>query len=138
MLREALYRKMIDACHTRIQFETVYGDMELVYQTIERSSKWASRLKEIATSEEDVDMSDCTLATNELFLSTMHGETSISQFKDRIWELERRYPEVFKRGRIDSGTPEGAVKAIIFRVEYMINRYDVRYPSFDMHKSNDR
>ncbi|NIA09713.1 MAG: hypothetical protein GWP10_08285, partial [Nitrospiraceae bacterium] len=76
MLREALYRKMIDACHTRIQFETVYGDMELVYQTIERSSKWASRLKEIATSEEDVDMSDCTLATNELFLSTMHGETS--------------------------------------------------------------
>jgi len=25
MLTEGLYRKMIDACHTRIQFETVYG-----------------------------------------------------------------------------------------------------------------
>jgi len=93
--------------------------------------KWASRLKAIAKAEEDVDMADCTLATNDLFLSTMRGETSIPQFKDRIWELERRYPEVFKRGRIDSGTPEGAVEAIIFRVEYMINRYDVRYPSFD-------
>jgi hypothetical protein len=138
MLTEALYRKMIDACHTRIQFETVYGDMELVYHTIERSTKWASRLKVIAKEEEDVDMADCTLATNDLFLTTMRGETSIKEFKDRIWELERRYPEVFKRGRIDSGTPEGAVEAIIFRVEYMINRYDVRYPSFDMHKSNDR
>ena len=138
MLTEGLYRKMIDACHTRIQFETVYGDMDLVYHTIERSSKWASRLKAIAEAEEDVDMADCTLATNDLFLSTMRGETSIPQFKDKIWELERRYPEVFKRGRIDSGTPEGAVEAIIFRVEYMINRYDVRYPSFDMHKSNDR
>ncbi|NOQ32696.1 MAG: hypothetical protein GQ567_00635, partial [Methanosarcinales archaeon] len=47
MLTEALYRKMIDACHTRIQFETVYGDMDLIYHTIERSSKWASRLKAI-------------------------------------------------------------------------------------------
>ncbi|MEA1944458.1 MAG: hypothetical protein U9N07_03865 [Euryarchaeota archaeon] len=138
MLTEALYRKMIDACHTRIQFETVYGDMDLVANTIGRSSKWASRLKDIATAEEDIEMADCTLKTNDLFISTMEGRTSMKEFKDRIWELEQRYPEVFKRGRIDSGTPEGAVEAIIFRVEYMINRYDVRYPSFDMHKSNDR
>ena len=129
---------MIDACHTRIQFETVYGDMDLVHHTIKRSSKWASRLKAIATAEEDVRMADCTIATNDLFISTMEGRTSIKGFKERIWELEHTYPEVFKRGRIDSGTSEGAVQAIIFRVEYMINRYDVKYPSFDMHKSNDR
>jgi len=138
MLTEALHRKMICACRTRIQFETVYSDMNLVYQTIERSSEWASRLKAIAKEEEDVDMVDCTLSTNNLALSTMRGETSISQFKERIWELERKHPEVFKRGRIDSGTPEGAIGSIVFRVVYRINRYDVRYPRFDMHKSNDR
>lgn len=138
MLTGALYRKMVDACHTRSQFEMIYGDMDLVTSTVNRGSKWAERLKDIATAQEDIDMAECTLATNQLYLSTMRGETSIPEFKERIWELEQRYPEVFKRGRIDIGTPEDAVRAIIFRVEYMINRYDVKYPSYDMHKSDDR
>jgi len=27
---------------------------------------------------------------------------------------------------------------VIFRIEYMINRYEVKYPEYDQHRSNDR
>ncbi|MBI5252941.1 MAG: hypothetical protein HY930_00865 [Euryarchaeota archaeon] len=45
MLREAFYRKMIDAYDLHAQFETIYGDIELVVATLKKSLHYGEKLK---------------------------------------------------------------------------------------------
>jgi ribosome-binding protein aMBF1 (putative translation factor) len=137
MLKEAFYRKMIDANELRAQFETIYGDVDLVVRVLENAIRYGEKLKAIATRKEDEDMAEATIRSNKAILAAVKGEMSIEDFKKEMWALEERYPEVFQRGRRDIGTSKENVQAIIHRVEYMINRYDVKYPSYDRHRSND-
>ncbi|MHC1566856.1 MAG: hypothetical protein ACXQS7_01700 [Candidatus Syntropharchaeia archaeon] len=138
MIRQGIYKLLIDACHIRSQFESIYGDIDLVVSTIERGLRRAEKLKNIAKSRYDMNFAEAAIRTNKLLLETIRNEKSIDQFKEEIWEIEKEYPEFFKRGRIDIGTPEEAVRAIIHRTEYMVDRYDVRYPMYDMHRCGDR
>lgn len=128
---------MIDICDLVGQFEAIYGDIDFVIKSFEKNLRYGEKLKKIAKKQGDIEMAEATIQTNSLIIATLKGEKSINEFKKEIWEIEKRYPEVFKRGRRDIGTSEDAVKAIIHRIEYMINRYDVRYPSYDMHRCND-
>lgn len=137
MLREAFYRKMIDAYDLHAQFEMIYGDVELVVATLKKSLEYGEKLKKIAKSSEDAATADAVIQTNSLLLATIEGKKSIAEFKKEIREIERKYPPYFQRGRRDIGTSKDNVNAMIHRVEYMINRYDVRYPNYDRHRCND-
>jgi hypothetical protein len=137
MLREAFYRQMIDSNNLRAQFEMIYGDVDLVVKVLQNAIKYGEKLKAIAKSPEDIDMADAAIKTNNATLAAIKGEISIDDFKKRMWELEKRYPSYFQRGRRDIGTSKENVNAIIHRVEYMINRYDVKYPQYDRHRCND-
>jgi|Deesub1362A_J573_1020465.scaffolds.fasta_scaffold00057_34 ribosome-binding protein aMBF1 (putative translation factor) len=137
MLKEAFYRRMIDANTLRAQFETIYGDVDLVVNVLQNCVKYGEKLKSIAKRKEDEDMANAAIESNTAMLSAIKGEISVAEFKKKMWELEERYPEYFQRGRRDIGTSKDNVKAIIHRIEYMIDRYDVRYPSYDRHRCND-
>ncbi len=137
MIKEAYYRKMIDANDLRVQFEIIYGDIELVVGLLEKNLRYGEKLKKIAKEEDDTEMANATIQTSNAILDAMKGRKSIEEFKKEMLELEKKYPEVFRRGRRDTGTSKEAVHAIIYRVEYMINRYDVKYPEYDRHRSND-
>jgi hypothetical protein len=115
----------------------IYGDLDLVVSVLKKSLSYGEKLKRIAKKKEDIDMAEATIQTAKAILAAVKGEKSIDDFKKEMWELEKLYPEVFQRGRRDIGTSEDNVKAIIHRVEYMINRYDVKYPSYDRHRCND-
>lgn len=128
---------MIDAYDLHAQFETIYGDIELVVATLKKSLHYGEKLKKIAKSSADAAMADAVIQTNSLLLATIEGKKSLAEFKREIREIEKRYPEYFQRGRRDIGTSKDNVNAIIHRVEYMMNRYDVRYPSYDRHRCND-
>lgn len=119
------------------KFETIYGDVELVVVTLKKSLYYAEKLKKIAKSSEDVAMAEAAVQTNSLLLATIEGKKSIAEFKKEIREIEECYPEYFQRGRRDIGTSKDNVNAIIHRTEYMINRYDVRYPSYDRRRCDD-
>lgn len=82
-------------------------------------------------------MAEAAVQTNSLLLATIEGKKSIAEFKKEIREIEECYPEYFQRGRRDIGTSKDNVNAIIHRTEYMINRYDVRYPSYDRRRCDD-
>ena len=138
MLKEAYYRKMIDANDIRAQFETIYGDIDLVASLLEKNLRYGEKLKEIADEDEDIEMAEATIQTSNIILATMKGEKGIEDFKKEMIDIERKYPKVFMRSRRDIGTSEEAVRAIIHRIEYMINRYEVKYPEYDQHRSNDR
>lgn len=138
MLKEAYYRKMIDANDIRAQFETIYGDVDLVAGLLEKNLRYGEKLKKIAKTEGDIEMADATIQTSNVILATMKGEKGIEEFKKEMLDIERRYPRVFLRSRRDIGTSEEAVRAIIHRIEYMVNRYEVKYPEYDQHRSNDR
>lgn len=128
---------MIDVYDMHAQFETIYGDVELVVVTLKKSLYYAEKLKKIAKSSEDVAMAEAAVQTNSLLLATIEGKKSIAEFKKEIREIEECYPEYFQRGRRDIGTSKDNVNAIIHRTEYMINRYDVRYPSYDRRRCDD-
>ena len=138
MLKEAYYRKMIDANDIRAQFETIYVDIDLVASLLEENLRYGEKLKEIADKEGDIEMAEATIQTSNIILATMKGEKGIEDFKKEMIELEKTYSKVFMRSRRDIGTSEEAVRAIIHRIEYMINRYEVKYPEYDQHRSNDR
>lgn len=138
MIKEAYYRKMIDANDLRTQFETVYGDVELVVGLLEKNLRYGEKLKKIAKGEYDTEMANATIQTSKAILDAIKGRKSIEEFKKEMLELEKKYSDVFRRGRGDIGTSKEAVHAIIYRVEYMINRYDVKYPEYDRHRCNDR
>ncbi len=138
MIKKAYYRKMIDANDLRTQFEIIYGDIELVVGLLEKNLRYGEKLKKIAKEEDDTEMANATIQTSNAILDAMKGRKSIEEFKKEMLELEKKYPEVFRRGRRDIGTSKEAVHAIIYRVEYMINRYDVKYPEYDQHRSKDR
>jgi len=128
---------MIDAYDIHAQFETIYGDINLVVGVLKKSLEYGEKLKKIAKSSEDVAMANAVIQTNSLLLATIEGKKSIAEFKKEILEIEKRYPEYFQKGRRDIGTSKDNVNAIIHRIEYMINRYDVRYPNYDRHRCND-
>lgn len=129
---------MIDANDIRAQFETIYGDVDLVAGLLEKNLRYGEKLKKIAKTEGDIEMADATIQTSNVILATMKGEKGIEEFKKEMLDIERRYPRVFLRSRRDIGTSEEAVRAIIHRIEYMVNRYEVKYPEYDQHRSNDR
>ena len=129
---------MIDANDIRAQFETIYGDIDLVASLLEKNLRYGEKLKEIADEDEDIEMAEATIQTSNIILATMKGEKGIEDFKKEMMDIERKYPKVFMRSRRDIGTSEEAVRAIIHRIEYMINRYEVKYPEYDQHRSNDR
>lgn len=129
---------MIDANDIRAQFETIYGDVDLVAGLLEENLRYGEKLKKIAKTEGDIEMADATIQTSNVILATMKGEKGIEEFKKEMLDIERRYPKVFLRSRRDIGTSEEAVRAIIHRIEYMVNRYEVKYPEHDQHRCNDR
>jgi len=129
---------MIDANDIRAQFETIYGDVDLVAGLLEKNLRYGEKLKKIAKTEGDIEMADATIQTSNVILATMKGEKGIEEFKKEMLDIERRYPKVFLRSRRDIGTSEEAVRAIIHRIEYMVNRYEVKYPEYDQHRCNDR
>lgn len=129
---------MIDANDIRAQFETIYGDVGLVVSLLEKNLRYGEKLKRIAKKKEDIEMADATIQTSNAILATIKGEKSIEEFKKEMLEIEKKYPGVFMRSRRDIGTPKEAVQAIIHRIEYMINRYEVKYPEYDQHRCNDR
>jgi len=138
MLKQAFYRRMIDIYHFLAQVESIHGDVDLVVSYIEKCLSYARKLKESARDEYDEKMANAVIEMYELVLSTMRREILVEDFKEKMWELEKKYPEFFDRGHRDIGKPEESVRAIIHRIEYMVNRYDVKYPFYDMHRCNDR
>ncbi len=126
---------MIDTNNLRAQFETIYGDIELVVGLLKENRGYAEKLKKIAKVKGDIEMADATIKTSNAMLDAMNGKKG---FKSVMLSLAEEYPAFFERGRRDIGTSEDAVNAIIHRIEYMINRYDVKYPDFDQHRCNDR
>ncbi len=128
---------MIDAYDLHAQFETIYGDIDLILGVLKKSLEYGEKLKKIARSSEDAAVAEAAIKTARLILDTIEGKKSVAEFKKEIREIEKRYPEYFQRGRRDIGTSKDNVNAIIHRVEYMINRYDVRYPNYDRHRCND-
>ncbi len=138
MLKQAFYRRMIDYYTFLAQVESIHGDIDLVASFIEKSLNYAKKLKESARDEYDEKIANAAIEMNELILAVMKREILVEDFKDKLWEVEKKYPEFFARGHRDIGTPEEAVRAIIHRIEYMVNRYDVKYPFYDMHRCNDR
>ena len=129
---------MIDANDIRAQFETIYGDVDLVVSLLEKNLRYGEKLKKIADEEEDIEMANVTIRSSNAMLDAIRGKKGIEEFKKEMLELEKKYPGVFMRSRRDIGTPKEAVQAIIHRIEYMINRYEVKYPEYDQHRSNDR
>lgn len=129
---------MIDANNLRAQFETIHGDIELVVGLLKENLGYAEKLKKIARVKEDIEMADATTKTSNAMLDAMKGKNGIREFKSVMLSLAEEYPAFFERGRRDIGTSKEAVNAIIHRIEYMINRYDVKYPDFDQHRCNDR
>ncbi len=71
-------------------------------------------------------------------LGAIKGEIDMREFKKRMLKLEEKFSDVFCRTRRDIGTSKEAADGIIYRMEYMINRYDVKYPDYDSHRCNDR
>lgn len=128
---------MIDAYDLHAQFETIYGDIDLILGVLKKSLEYGEKLKKIARSSEDAAVAEAVIEMARLILDTLEGKKSVAEFKKEIREIEKRYPEYFQRGRRDIGTSKDNVNAIIHRVEYMINRYDVRYPNYDRHRCND-
>lgn len=138
MLREAFYRRMIDLYNFLAQVESIHGDVDLFVRLVEKSIHYSEKLKKIAKSEYDKRMAEANTRMNRIIMSVLRREIEIEEFKEKLWELEKEYPEFFARGKRDIGVPEETVRAIIHKVEYMVNRYDVKYPFYDMHRCNDR
>ncbi len=138
MLREAFYRRMIDLYNFLAQVESIHGDVDLFVRLVEKSINYSEKLKKIAKSEYDKKMAEANTRMNRIIMSVLRREIEIEEFKEKLWELEKEYPEFFARGKRDIGVPEETVRAIIHKVEYMVNRYDVKYPFYDMHRCNDR
>jgi len=137
MIKEGFYRLMIAYYNGWAEFESVYGDIDLVVRYLKRSLKYAEKLKRVALSEMDIHVAEANIRKMRLTLSLFEGKIPVSEFKKGMHELEK-YPLAFIRGREDSGTPEEAIAATIHRIEYTYDRYDVKYPEFDTHRSGDR
>jgi hypothetical protein len=137
MLREAFYRKMIDAKTLTALFETIYGDVDLVVSMLNDAIKYGRKLKEISSKKEDEEVAEAAIRSSTAILKVLKGEINMEEFKKEMWALEDKYPSFFQRGRRDIGTSKENVQAIIHQVEYMLNRYDVKYPNYDRHRCND-
>lgn len=138
MLSQAYYRMLIDAANTRANFEMTHGDMDVVVSHLENGLRMAESLSGIAQSQWDRDLAEATIKTNKLILDTFKGKKTLEEFKTEIQTMEEDFPDVFKRGRRDIGTSEEALKGIMFRVEYTLDRYDVNYPHYNPQKSGDK
>jgi len=138
MIMQGYYRIMIDACHTRANTEALYGEFDIVAKELSKGIRYAGKLKRIAKSQRDLDVAEAALQTNSLILATLRGEKTPEELRKGMWEIEAKYPSYFLRGRRDIGTSKDAVAAIIHRFEYAADRYDAKYPSYDMHRCNDR
>jgi len=97
MLKQAFYRRMIDIYHFLAQVESIHGDVDLVVSYIEKCLSYARKLKESARDEYDEKMANAVIEMYELVLSTMRREILVEDFKEKMWELEKKYPEFFER-----------------------------------------
>ena len=137
MIREGFYRLMIAYYNGWAEFESTYGDIDLVVRYIKRALKYAEKLKNVASSDQDVQVAEANIRKNRLILSLFEGKISVSAFKGGMRKIEE-YPLAFIRGREDIGSAKDAIEATIHRIEYTYDRYDIKYPNFDMHRSGDK
>ncbi|HDM36097.1 MAG TPA: hypothetical protein ENG09_02415 [Candidatus Syntrophoarchaeum butanivorans] len=137
MIRQGFYRLMITYYNGWAEFESIYGDIDLVVRYLKRALKYAEKLKGVASTEYDKQVAEANIRKNRLILSLFEDKISLSEFKAGMMELER-YPLAFARGREDIGTAKEAIEGTIHRIEYTYDRYDVRYPVYDMHRCGDR
>jgi len=73
----------------------------------------------------------------EINLNALEGKISISQAKKELEELSKSHPEIFLIDREGTGSVEKSLKGYMHRLEYSINRYDIKYPYFNMQRCDD-
>ncbi|RLG34782.1 hypothetical protein DRN98_02145, partial [Methanosarcinales archaeon] len=97
MIKEGFYRLMIAYYNGWAEFESIYGDIDLVVHYLKRGLKYAERLKRVASSERDIHVAEANIRKARLILSLFEEKISVSEFKKGMKELEK-YPIAFKRG----------------------------------------
>ncbi|MDP8011949.1 MAG: hypothetical protein ACP5F1_00960 [Thermoplasmata archaeon] len=73
----------------------------------------------------------------EINIQALEGKITISQAKKELENLSVEFPEVFLLDRLGTGSVQRSLNGYIHRLEYSINRYDIKYPYFNMQRCDD-
>ncbi|MHC1565690.1 MAG: hypothetical protein ACXQS6_05165, partial [Candidatus Syntropharchaeales archaeon] len=88
MIKEGFYRLMIAYYNGWAEFESIYGDIDIVVRYLKRGLKYAEKLKDVASDDRDVQVAEANIRKNRLILSLFEGKISVSAFKDGMRKIE--------------------------------------------------
>lgn len=109
--------------------DLIYGEINGAYKAMKKLEKISEKKK--TRIYEGLKM------FAEINIDALEGKITISEAKRKLEDLSIKYPEIFLIDRNDTGTVEKSLKGYIHRLEYAINRYDVKYPYFNMQRCDD-
>lgn len=109
--------------------DLIYGEIKGAYNAMKEILKLSEKGKR------RIDIGLKMFA--EINMNALEGKITVSQAKKELEKLAVEYPEVFLIDRESIGDPEKSCKGYIHRLEYAINRYDVKYPYYNMQRCDD-
>ncbi|MEL9998713.1 MAG: hypothetical protein QXG55_04585 [Thermoplasmata archaeon] len=119
MIMELFYISMLNTT-------LIYGEINETYKCLKKMKKlYGNRIREGLSK----------LA--EIHIEALEQKISICEAKEKILELAKEYPESFLLNRENIGDAKKSAYGYIHRLEYAINRYDVKYPYFNMQRCDD-
>ncbi len=119
MIMERLYISLLNTT-------MIYGEINESYAALKKMQRMqGNRLREGLSK----------LA--EIHMDALEQRITICEAKEKILRLSDEYPEVFLLDRENTGDAKKSALGYIHRLEYAINRYDIKYPHFNMQRCDD-
>ncbi|MGC8663549.1 MAG: hypothetical protein ACP5SF_03270 [Thermoplasmata archaeon] len=109
---------------------------DLIYGEIEGAYRSMLKIKNLAEKKKSKIYEGLGKFAS-INLNALSGKITISQAKKELENLAISYPEVFLIDRNGIGTVEKSLNGYLQRLEYSINRYDVKYPYYNMQRCDD-
>jgi len=107
--------------------DLIYGDIKSAHRALEKILKISEKSNELEGFGEFA----------KIHIDALDGKITVNEAKRRLKELSKKHPEVFLLDRENTGSVEKSLNGYMYRLEYSINRYDVRYPYFNMQRCDD-
>ncbi|MCI4434106.1 MAG: hypothetical protein RXP30_00705 [Thermoplasmata archaeon] len=119
MITERLYISLLNTT-------LIYGEINESYRALEKLSKLrGNRLRE------------GIYIFARIHMDALEQRITIKEAKERLIALSKDYPEIFMLDREYTGDVNKSVNGYIHRLEYAINRYDIKYPYYNMQRCDD-
>ncbi|HEU12832.1 MAG TPA: hypothetical protein ENO35_01940 [Euryarchaeota archaeon] len=119
MIMERLYLSLLNTA-------LIYGEVDEAYRSLMKLSLLrGNRLREGISK----------LA--QIHIDALEHKITLKQAKEKILSLSGEYPEVFMLDREFTGDATRSAYGYIHRLEYSVNRYDIKYPYYNMQRCDD-